>query len=277
MTQAAAHVSEKAFPLDVPSGVEMPTVKQALQGPVADLIRSTWIELGADHSDGGAYLQSLTEQNALGYPYSGDPLAVAIVSTAPEAYWIEVGRAGFHLPSSWGRGGGKWKYGKDGQRYATVPFRHRSPIAAGGGSTPGRVRTAMPSAIYSQALQLESGQRLGGFGDAYKQSKSYNFFRQIHPDFPRNLGGDGYTWKTSPFEGMVRKTVETPGGGRHTEYTTFRTITPDSPGWYIPPTPAHHVAERALEAAAPEIARILDEAAAIDLAAAIVAATVGLL
>jgi hypothetical protein len=53
---------------------------------------------------------------------------------------------------------------------------------------------------------------------------------------------------------------------------TFRTITPESDGFFIPPTPAGNYATRALEAAAPDIQRRLDLAVALDAQHALLAA-----
>ena len=50
---------------------------------------------------------------------------------------------------------------------------------------------------------------------------------------------------------------------------TVRTITPDSPGWYIPPMPAHNITGQALDAVEPEVQELLDQAAAIDAEAAL--------
>lgn len=276
--------------VNLPSGVETPHLSAALSDVVPALILFCWRDLAAGNVDNGDYIAALHKDLAAQYPFNGNPDAVSIVNVMPYAAFIEAGRVGFHLPSHWGNGGGKWKVGKKGL-YATVPFRHRTPIRGTtgetsmaramrepGGSTTGRRRQMMPTAIYKAASGLEAGQRLGGFGDLYKQSKSYNFFSQVFDNFPAELAGlEGYTWRASQYESLERHHMVTPAGGHHTEYMTFRTITPDSPGWYIPPTPAHRFGERALQMAEPQIRNALEEAAARDGLSALMGATEGVL
>ena len=136
----------------------------------------------------------------------------------------------------------------------------------------------MSKGIYAAAGKLEAGERLGGFGDRYKQSKSYAFYSQIFDHFPDDLAAiGGYTWKASQYELLERHHMVTPAGGHHTEYMTIRTITPDSPGWYIPPVPAHSFGARALQMAEPQIRGVLEQAAAADGLAAMMDATEGVL
>jgi hypothetical protein len=291
-------VAERTFSVPAMGTTPGPAVAAAIvEG--GDLIRSAWLEEAADHNNGGDYVQRLQAPEALGYPYLGDPWAVGVVNDAREADWLEEGRAGFHLPQRWGAGGGVWKVGESGGLYAHVPFRHFTPARAGGGSTPGRRRMAMPTAVASLAAALEDGARLsmgalsaaleGGRtplrmrpntpigADLYTQAKSYDYYRQLPwgADVPDYLG-HGYSWRASPYEGLTHRKHETPGGGHQSEYVTFRTITPESEGWFIPPSPAYHLAAHALDRAAPQIERLLDAAAAADLAHAIVNATGGL-
>lgn len=261
----------REIPVAVPADLPTPALDDALSRVVPNLIIVHWRELAADQVDSGDYLARLTPQEALIYPYAGDPDAVAVVNTALHAAWLEDGRAGFHLASRWGVGGGRWKVGKDGGLYAHVPFRIGTPLTAGGGASSRRARlgATMPKRVYSFARRLQQGDRLAGFGTAYKQSKSYTYFNGAGMDVPQHLVDvGGYTWKASQFEGMFANIQRTAAAPRHAEYMTIRTITPDSPGWFIPPTPAHHYAERALEQAMPQIDEIIAAAAGEDLAAA---------
>lgn len=273
-------MAERTFTVDLDPGLPHPALDAAMvQG--AELVRATWMRIIRDEGivDEGGYLAALEDQGSLQWPYMGDASASAVVNLSPQADWIENGRAGFHLPAHWK----KWKVGKDGNRYAVVKMRIPTPFAGAGvshaaGFAPRRVSAnggvsasrsrlgaAMPPEVYARAQRLESGERLSGFGDEYKQSKSYDLYRELFGELPSELDGvRGYTWVASQFEGMVRTTSATPGGGRHTEYSTFRTITPESPGWFIPPTPARRVAERALDEAAPAIEQMLAEAAMAD-------------
>lgn len=268
-----AQPAEQIFAVGLPEGMQAPETEGAIAA-AGELIRTAWVEFASGHSQSGEYLRLLMSPDALVYPYQGDVMAIAVVNPSRQADWLEEGRAGFHLPEHWGRGTGQWKTTKEGRRYAVVPFRHRTPIRDAGGYTPGRQRQVMPSEIYSMARKLEDGERLGGFGDLYKQSKSYTYYRQIFgANSPAARLGHGYTWASSRYEGLTRRTRETKGGGRHTEYMTWRVITPESTGWYIPPTPAYHYSQRALEQAGPAIQALLDAAAAADLATAVLNAT----
>jgi len=259
---------QRDFRIDLAPDVEAPALREALSTTVPQLIIAAWRELAADHDRSGEYLAALTSADALRYPFLGDHDVVAVVNTSKQAEWLEHGRAGFHLAASWGVGSGQWKVNKEGGLYARVPFRIRTPGVAGG----------MPAAVYAKARRLVLKQRLKGFGDLYKQSKTYVFF-QSYPafNFPRDLiDVAGYTWKASQYEGLfLSGPHHTPKGGTQGQYTTVRTITPDSPGWYIPPTRAFNFADRALDQAAPKIQDILDRAAAQDLAVAMGAALTG--
>lgn len=231
-----------------------------------EIIRAEWIDGLADHTDQGDAVRSLMAQGALQYPYLGDPAEVAVVGTVLQLNVLEEGAEGFHLPERWR---GAWKTKKDGRRYAVIPFRHRTPATEAGGSTSGRRRATMPSLVAALAAGLQEGDRLIGFGDQYKQSKSYTYYRAGGMDVPEALGAS-YTWASSPYEGMIHSSRPTPGGGSQTEgYTTFRTMMEDSAGWYMPPRPGYHLAAQALERAAGRIQDLLDTAAAVDAAAAL--------
>lgn len=253
------------IPLDVPSGEPIPEIENAMRAGLK-VVRASWREIASGHVSTGAYLAALKSQDALHYPYRGDKDAAAVVNTAPYADVLEKGHGGFHLPSHWGRRRGVWRVNAKGGYYQIVPMRHYSPYDLPGGSTTTRRRRVLPRQVYALASILPYGARLTAFGDLYKQSKSYVYYRQIFPTFPPDLLGDpapfGYEWKASPYENLYRFTRPTPGGGWHTEYMTFRTITPQSQGWYIPPLDALRLAERALDQARPALERMLEAAAA---------------
>jgi hypothetical protein len=277
MTAGAPAIRE--FSVPIPAGMYAPATQHAIR-EAGEVIRAKWIELASDHSTTGNYLSHLRDNPPL-YPFQGDRDRVAVVNTLPQAAWLEWGRAGFHLAQRWGTGKGKWKIGPSGRRYATVAFRHRSPITTPG-STSERRRTAMTTQMYNTAVKLDHGQRLklsdvvnyrGGkatVGEHGLQSKSYEYYRRAFgaDAVPEHLP-QGYTWATPKYEGMVHNKD---GEGKHGGYWTFRTITEDSPGWYIPPTPAHHYAQRALDATAPDIQQRLDAAAYFDVGSLITAA-----
>jgi hypothetical protein len=257
-------MAERTISLPLSSDLPSPAVNALLATVIPDLIITAWHDKAAEHDDTGIYLKALDREQSLRYPYLDDPNAVAVVNDTPQAYWLEYGRAGFHLAARWK----KWTQGKNGP-YARVKFRVRTPGSKGGGMSTSRARFTMPATVQAMAQALVQGQRLKGMGMQGVKSKSYTHgitSPHIWKSLPPTLAGiTGYTWKSSPFEGMMQAGMkDTPGGGTQSEYTTIRTITPDSPGWYIPPTPAYHFSEEALRAALPEITRLLEEAGAQD-------------
>lgn len=261
---------ERVFHIDTPE--TSPTVLHVLGELVPLKVLGQWREVAQTHVATGNYLSLLTPADAIRYPFADDAWAAAVVNTAEYAEVLESGHAGFHLPERWG---GEWYVSKAGRRYRFIPFRHNVPLQRGGGATTLRGRRVMPKDIYAAARQLPNRGRLTELGDYGKQSKSYRYYQQAHEAFPEDLvtraleqeGQPGYTWRASPWEGMRRTVAPTPGGGHHNQYMTWRTITADSVGWYIPPHSGYGFAQRALDGAAPEIQQLLDEAAATDIAA----------
>jgi hypothetical protein len=236
---------------------EYPHIEEALQGPVGDIIRRTWIFVAQPYSATGDYIRGLMASDSAEYPFSGDDLAVSIVNKSRHAMVVEVGHQGFHLPSQVQI----WRHtNRRGRGYFVVPLRHFTP---GFQSATGRaIRAAMPEEVYDQARQL-GRERLRGLGDLYKQSKSYHYYRAIHPNFPSNLTARGYTWRSSKFEGMIRSEQRTPHANQGV-YTTFRTVSQDSQGWYIPPMPGRYLAREAAERAGPLITPLIARAAQLD-------------
>lgn len=269
-------MSWRDFTLDFPNGEMGPRVTAALADAVPAVVLAAVREMASEHVDTGSFLARLTPENTLQYPYLGNVNHVAIVSPDEYGDYLERGHAGFHLATQWGARGGQWKVSAKGTLYARVPFRARTPGGVSGGLSTGRTRAMMPGAVYQQAVGLGKG-RLTGFGDLYKLSRPYQMFRASGQTMPPQLKREvGYTWRSSAYEGLFRATTVTPAGGRHTQYMTIRTITPDSPGWWIPPAPPLRLFERGLEQAAPVVQQILDEAAAADMAEALEVATADL-
>jgi hypothetical protein len=246
-----------------------PHVRRALQEDVPWVLLAAVRKYAAAHVDTGTFLASL-DAEAIQYPYMGDPQAVAVRSAVEWADYLEYGRSGFHLAARWGARGGRWLVSKRGTLYARVPFRHRTPIDAEQGASTWGVRQEMPQEVYARAVRLDpyetTHQTLQGFGDLYRLSRPYEMFRQAGEVLPYYLGQTvGYTWRASRYERMARVTVPTPGGGRHTAYMTWRTITPQSEGWWIPPFPPQRIFSRGLEEAAPIVSEILSNAARCDI------------
>lgn len=260
--------------ISIPANLDdLPSVRALLTGAIPGAITGMVREKMSGHVDSGAALAGWEPANALQYPYRGDDHVLGVINPTPQAQWLEEGRGGFHLASRWGRRGGRWKVGKGGRLYAHVPFRVRTPVGAPGDgavSSRRRLGAAMPVDVYARAKGLPHKGRLTGFGDTYKQGKSYDYYRRAFEAFPQELDDvRGYEWAASQFEGMFRTTATTPAGGRHTAYMTIRTITPNSPGWYIPPTPAHGFLKETMTELAPRLQQLVEQAAERDTAAAL--------
>lgn len=256
---------------------DYPNIEAALAGPVVDIIRQQWIFLAQPHAATGDYVRSLQNADAAEYPYAGDTLAASVVNTSPHANIVENGHQGFHLPErirSWPH------RNKMGRGYMVIPFRHFAP---GTTSSTGRaVRGAMPQEIYERAKQLGT-EKLRGLGNLYKQSKSYDYMMganraagaRVPPGLSRARSlamqidrQPGYTWKASKYEGMQREAQITPHANQGV-YSTFRVITQDSPGWYIPAQPGLHLAQQTAERVGPLIAPLIAQAAQRDAVTAV--------
>jgi hypothetical protein len=264
--------------------MDLNAVKIALQGPVADRILEAWRLKAADHVSTGSYMGYLTRDQAVVYPNNGNELSLGIVNHAPHAKVLEDGHPGFHLPDAIHWPTPKSKVAKDGHYYLTIPFRHYTPGDESGGSTTHRERATMPAAVYRAAKMLGTGEdakakaRLARFD--FRVTRHYGLMAQQFQTFPRigssgaisefqrmRMEGRGYTWKAGKFAGMVRKTQQMGNGGLSSTYTTFRTLKDNSPGWYVPPFGGYHLAAETLREVAPEVRRIVAEAAKEDVLA----------
>ena len=235
---------------------------------VADIIRNHWVVLAEEHRATGAYVGGLFKSESVKFPM-GNELEVSVINLAPHAAVVEYGHPGFHLPSrvkNWPHRNPK------GRGYIRVPFRHFTP---GNKSASARAqRAAMPAEIYQMA---KSGP-VRGLGNEYKQSKSYVYYKAKYPNFPANLmekarrteGQPGYTWRAPKYEGMVRMAQVTENANQGV-YSTFRTMSEDSAGWYIPPLPGEHYAEQVVKDVKPIVTRMLEEAARKDAVVGLVA------
>jgi hypothetical protein len=121
----------------------------------------------------------------------------------------------------------KAKTGKGGNKYITVPLYLKTK----GSSSP----PAMPPSIYKAASKLQFGQSL----TLPKKYEGYGLRTRLSPDLKR---WGHYTWKTSPFEGIV-KIQRWPGlvplglpRERQAMYVTFRRVSKKSdPNSWIHP------------------------------------------
>jgi hypothetical protein len=256
-------------------------IRAALSGPVIDLVLATWQTLAAEHRATGFYASALNFERV--YPLGGDPLAAAIRNHAPYAQVLETGHSGFHLPSviDWGAavGRGTAKVSAKGTRYLHIPLRHRTPASEAGGITSERARTAMPRQVYRDALKAIRGDeraraRLETAGPWLSRPyRAYSFPSPRRGPGPaalaeraeRQEGHPGYTWRSPLYSGLVRRDVSAASGGSRGEWSTLRTLSEDSVGWYVPPMAGFHFAERTVREVAPMVRELLGTAAREDL------------
>ncbi len=195
-------------------------------------------------------------------------IELSMTNNAKHASIVEDGHQAFHLPSRINWSGGKVKQGKHGP-YLHIPFRHTAHVSPEEAIAKGYTRSAMsrmmPSDVYAAARKLKSTARQNvgpvrsGTGQ-FMAFDRYNWGGRLHRgDVGTGLRGvDGSLhrerrgettirpgsmrpggraaivnpeWQASKFEGVFKAGG---GRGRHSQYMTIRTITPNSKGWNIP-------------------------------------------
>jgi hypothetical protein len=184
---------------------------------------------------------------------SGMELSTTIWNTAPNAAVVEYGYATYHLPSRirWSQARGA-KRSKSGTWYMAIPFRWLPPrtrVLAQGLSASTQ-RRVMRRPVYDRARTLRPEQHLTA-GPTQGRAVHVPGLTPYAPRYARNIR-PGYTHAAAE-ERMVRR----PGRGRGSTYLTFRTITQNSPGWWIPARPAHHLADRVQRETMPEVLRMV--------------------
>lgn len=206
-----------------------PATAAALREAV-EFVRTSWIAAaeGLPGYQRTPYIAGLSQQGSVVYNVGGDPLVAMVVNVAPEAEGIEFGTPPIHLPAviRWGQAGSA-RRSKDGRYYLIVPFGHG---AARSGTPPRRasaVRMSWP--VYRVARQLQPGQRLTA-GPSHGRAVHAPGMTPYVPQNPRNVRPG--TTHAALQEGLRRG--PDPRRGRYSSFTTFRTMTQDSPGWWLP-------------------------------------------
>ena len=189
-------------------------------------------------------------------------LTTQVVNGAPAAPIIEQGTRAYHLPSriDWGRTPAA-RRSNNGRFYLIIPFRHYSAqrgSRAQAGSAASR-RNMLPRAVYDVARLLRPGQYLTA-GPSHGQAVHAPGLQPYVPRLPQNVR-PGYTHAAA--QERLRRVPGTRRGSG--SYLTFRTLTQNSPGWWIPARPPRPVAAEAAHAAAPEVRRLLEAAATEDI------------
>jgi hypothetical protein len=221
------------FALQALGDMRLPeTAKSVFQS--TEIIQRRWIDNAKGaflHSTGG-YLLAI--QDGLQYPFQGDIYKGAVVNTAPYAIWVEKGTPPHDMKKAL-HTSAKARRAKDGTLYLIIPFRHGTPSAGVDRAT----MQTMPKEIYAMAKALPMSVRTGSYNAISPNTggstarHTYAFGGRLTKADVGNWGqrsqiAPKYTWKSSPYQGMVRF----PQGKTGSEYITFRVMSEKSKGWF---------------------------------------------
>ncbi len=255
--------------------MDFPAIQATVSGPCLDLIEAEWQQLASEVSDTGLYASSASFERQS--PWQGDSLAGAVLNTARHAQVVETGHQGFHLPEKIDWSGPHVRMSKSGRRFLIVPFQHATPGSAGVSRT--RARTMLPTAVYQDALTALRGDRTRAAAQraAARIASAGTILSRPYAimGVPGRLlararmqeGQPGYTWRARLYEGLTYRVKQTnPETGRTTGgWSTFRALTEDSAGWWIPAFAGHHIAKRVVENVRTRIRTLVGEAARSDM------------
>jgi hypothetical protein len=245
------------------AGGRFPRLFQAMQ-QAAHLVQRRW------QSIANRLLTTSREREAYaqGFPVQPPPvveteagLQTTVVNTSRLARALEYGQAAYHLPSriNWGLIRTA-RRSKSGRYYLLIPFRHysaqRGSRAAAG--SPTSRRAMLTRAVYEVARRLRPGQFLTA-GPSHGRAVHAPGLHPYVPALPQNVR-PGYTHAALQ-EGLRRVPGARRGSG---QYLTFRTMTSDSPGWWIPAKPPRPVVAETVRTASPDVQRLLTTAAVED-------------
>lgn len=195
------------------------------------------------------YLRGFTDQS-IQVPGREGPLSATISNTSRGARSLENDRPAYHLPERvhWGQTPGS-RRSKQGRWYLRIPFTHRATRSR---SQAGAGLPGLPAALYRVARRLEPGQRLTA-GPSSGRAVHAPGMTPYVPRYARNIRL-GYT-HASRYEGLRR--VQQRRGRRSVQYLTFRTMTQNSPGWWIPPRRGVQLAPQVQRATSPAVRELL--------------------
>jgi hypothetical protein len=253
----------------VAASAGFPHTIQAVRA-AAELVQWAWVQLAESsaltRSDRATYVAGLTSAQSLVHPLGGDPLKATVINTAEDAPRIEHGFAAYHLPSriDWGAARSA-RLSRAGRYYMAIPFRH---AATRYGRQRGELRPAMrrqmlTERVYRLAQHLRPEQHLTA-GRARGRGVHAPGLTPYRPAFARNVR-PGYAHAARE-ERLVRR----PGrSARQSQYLTFRTMTADSPGWWIPGKPGVELARQAQRDTAPAVRAMIEAGVRADIVAAL--------
>jgi len=244
-------LNDVIYALEAMGDDRLPSTAKAVQDATY-AIQQAWIDnsKGAFKRASGSYIAAI-EQGAQ-YPYAGDIFRGAVINTAPHASAIEHGSRAWDMKKML-HTSSKARRSAKGKLYMIIPFRH---------GTPGSVSLKpMPKAVYAGARKLTTSRLTGTkqvdnqFGNPITKGK-FKFGTRLNSNVgirtktlnKAQAGQAGvknpysYTWKSSPYKGMVKFPRHSSAGG--SQYMTFRVMHEDSKGWIHPGTQPYHLAQR---------------------------------
>lgn len=188
-------------------------------------------------------------------------LRSTVRNTFHAARALEYGHRAFHLPSriNWGRS--KARRTRAGRSYLIIAFRHDSAprgIRAQAASATAR-RNMLPRPVYNVARRLQRGQYLTA-GESRGRAVHAPGLRPYVPSFAPNIR-PGYTHAALQ-ERLIRSTRSRRGTST---YLTFRTLTQDAPGWWIPARAPRAIAATTLREVTPQVRQLLEAASVQDI------------
>jgi len=252
----------------MPLPTAMPHTVAAVRA-AAELVQWAWIQLAEaspmSASDRQAYIGGLSAPESVVHPLAGDPLQASVTNHAPEAPRLEHGFASYHLPSRINWATAKGAKQSKGRWYMVIPFRH---VAARYGKQIAELRPAMQrqmltERVYRIAQRLRPEQHLTA-GPTRGRGVHAPGLTPYRPAFARNIRPDYI--HAAREERLVRR----PGrSARQSQYLTFRTMTSDSPGWWMPGKTGVELAKQAQRDTAPAVRAMIEAGVRADVVAAL--------
>jgi len=230
----------------------------------AELVRAAWVAAATASAlsprEQVRYIAGLTMPRSLESPVGGDAWQARVHNLAPMAPRLEYGFAAYHLPARirWAQARGA-RRNKAGRWYLRVPFEHATPSAQ---------RPGLPQGVYRVARRLQRGEYLTA-GPTQGRAVHAPGLVPYVPRFARNVR-PGYV-HAALYEGLRR----VPGRGRGSRYLTFRTLTQDSTGWWIPGRQGVQLARQTARDTAPAVRALIEAGIQQDLAAMLTPRRVG--
>lgn len=263
------------LPSGTPLGQDLfPNLAYAVQ-QVAEKAHLTWLAYagGKPLPDGstigsrtGSYLRSIELARA-------GQFSAEVFSDAPHAKEIEEGSSARDLKRMLDTSM-KVRVTKDGRRYLIIPFRWGTPGSTGFG------KNVMPPEVHSMwrhdpemkpSRVISLGQRQSGNGAYDIRTRSpflvpqrqYNWGGRLTAEKLHRAGVHGQAAKR--MTGMVN--MQNPsgeGGGKHSQFLTFRIMVEGASGWLVPARPGKYPARTTADQIRPAAAKIFGQAVVAD-------------